>query len=216
MKSRTTSLNFSMALSVCFTLTLVFIRAFITSQFIYVFYVWNLFLAIVPVAISNKLIQQKSLGLKAYLLLFVWLIFFPNAPYIVTDLVHFTKRDSIPLWFDLLIVITAAWNGLMLGFVSLNNVEQFLFDYFANKKVKLLVAASFLLCGFGVYLGRFLRFNSWDFFSNADELSAEISSRFIHPFQHTSTWGFSILFGVMLWLFYFSVKSLTKYIKYDA
>lgn len=202
-----------MALSVCFTLTLVFIRAFITSQFIYVFYLWNLLLAIVPVAISNKLLRQKSFGIKSYLLIFMWLIFFPNAPYIVTDLFHFVKRDSIPLWFDLLIVTTAAWNGLILGFVSLNNVEQFLSKHITFKKVRLLIAFSFLLCGFGVYLGRFLRFNSWDVFNNFDDLIVEISSRFIHPFQHTSTWSFSFLFAVMIGLFYLSIKQVSMRIK---
>ena len=213
MKSKTSAFYFTMALSVCFTLTLVFIRAFITAQFIYVFYVWNLFLAIIPVFISNKLLQQKRLSVKSYTLIFLWLIFFPNAPYIVTDLFHFMKRDNIPLWFDLLIVTTAAWNGLILGFVSLNNVEQFLSKHITLKKVKLLIALSFLLCGFGVYLGRFLRFNSWDVFNNFDDLIVEISSRFIHPFQHTSTWSFSFLFAVMIALFYLSIKQVSMRIK---
>lgn len=213
MKSKTSAFYFTMALSVCFTLTLVFIRAFITAQFIYVFYVWNLFLAIIPVFISNKLLQQKRLSVKSYSLIFLWLIFFPNAPYIVTDLFHFMKRDNIPLWFDLLIVTTAAWNGLILGFVSLNNVEQFLSKHITLKKVKLLMALSFLLCGFGVYLGRFLRFNSWDVFNNFDDLIVEISSRFIHPFQHTSTWSFSFLFAVMIGLFYLSIKQVSMRIK---
>lgn len=201
-----------MALSVCFTLTLVFIRAFITSQFIYVFYVWNLLLAIVPVAISNRLLRQKSFGIKSYLLIFTWLIFFPNAPYIVTDLFHFVKRDGIPLWFDLLIVTTAAWNGLMLGFISLSNVEKFLLKYFVQTKVKLLLAVSLLLCGFGVYLGRFLRFNSWDVFSNFDELIFEVSHRFIHPFQYTSIWGFSFLFAMMIAIFYELLKKVAAQI----
>lgn len=213
MKSKAPTFYFTMALSVCFTLTLVFIRAFITAQFIYVFYVWNLFLAIIPVFISNKLLQQKRLSVKSYSLIFLWLIFFPNAPYIVTDLFHFMKRDNIPLWFDLLIVTTAAWNGLILGFVSLNNVEQFLSKHITLKKVKLLMALSFLLCGFGVYLGRFLRFNSWDVFNNFDDLIVEISSRFIHPFQHTSTWSFSFLFAVMIALFYLSIKQVSMRIK---
>lgn len=213
MKSKTSAFYFTMALSVCFTLTLVFIRAFITAQFIYVFYVWNLFLAIIPVFISNKLLQQKRLSVKSYTLIFLWLIFFPNAPYIVTDLFHFMKRDNIPLWFDLLIVTTAAWNGLILGFVSLNNVELFLSKHITLKKVKLLIALSFLLCGFGVYLGRFLRFNSWDVFNNFDDLIVEISSRFIHPFQHTSTWSFSFLFAVMIGLFYLSIKQVSMRIK---
>lgn len=213
MKSKTSAFYFTMTLSVCFTLTLVFIRAFITAQFIYVFYVWNLFLAIIPVFISNKLLQQKSLSVKSYSLIFLWLIFFPNAPYIVTDLFHFMKRDNIPLWFDLLIVTTAAWNGLILGFVSLNNVEQFLSKHITLKKVKLLMTLSFLLCGFGVYLGRFLRFNSWDVFNNFDDLVVEISSRFIHPFLHTSTWSFSFLFAVMIALFYLSIKQVSMRIK---
>ncbi len=213
MKNKPSSINFALSLSVCFTITLVLVRAIITNQFIYIFYVWNFFLAIIPVAISYQLLKQKALNLKSSILLLAWLLFFPNAPYIVTDLFHFTKRDGIPLWFDLVIVTTAALNGLILGFVSLNNIEQFLTKHIAVAKVKLLIAASLLLCGFGVYLGRFLRFNSWDVFSNLDELIFEISHRFIHPFQHTSTWGFSFLFAIMVGLFYYTMKALTRTIK---
>lgn len=202
------SVNFAIAINISFTILLIIIRAFISSQFIYFFYVWNLCLAIIPLIISNKLLQQKTMKAKACLLLFVWLLFFPNAPYIVTDLFHFTQREGIPFWYDLVIVTTAAWNGLMLGFISLSHVEKFLSRNFKEIIVKIILFASLILCGFGVYLGRFLRFNSWDIFNNVGELSEEIFSRLIHPFNHTTTWGFSILFATMMGLFYYGLKSI--------
>jgi uncharacterized membrane protein len=199
--------------SVLFTLILLLIRIMLTNHLTYIFYAWNLFLAITPLWISSKLSAQQTFNIKSYLLLSMWLLVFPNAPYIITDLFHFTQREPIPFWYDLLIVTTAAWNGLILGLVSILQVEQFLANHLSQQKLKIAMTVSFILCGFGVYLGRYLRFNSWDIIYNIDDLLYQITHRFIHPFQHTTTWGFTILFAIMIALFYYTIKALAQFVK---
>ena len=114
-------------LSICFTLLLVTVRIIYTQDLMYVFYYWNIFLAIVPYCCSRLLKKQQSISFKTSCILAVWLLFFPNAPYIITDIFHFEKRPLIPYWFDLTIVVTGAWNGLLLGILSLMQVEKYLF-----------------------------------------------------------------------------------------
>src|SRR4051812_39763648 len=148
--------------SVLFNMLLLFVRFYHTKEFTYGFYVWNTFLAILPLLFSRALLRLSQFRFKAIVLVTCWLVFFPNAAYMVTDLFHYGEKPVVPQWYDLLLVITAAWNGLLLGIISLRQVEQFLSRYLKAIWVKSIVIISFALCGYGVYIGRYLRFNSWD------------------------------------------------------
>jgi len=108
------------AVSLGFTLVLLAIRAFYTGSVTYFFYPWNLFLALVPVFISGLLIKQRALNYKSVLLFALWLLFLPNAPYLVTDIFHFEQRPPVPFWFDLILVVSGAWNGILLCMISLS------------------------------------------------------------------------------------------------
>jgi uncharacterized membrane protein len=167
-----------------------------------------LFLATIPLVFSRRLAREKKVNIKVGLILVGWLLFFPNAPYIVTDIFHFKSREPIPRWFDLLLVISAAWNGLILGFVSLMNIEAFLLRHFTTKRVTMFVVVSLAACSFGIYLGRFLRFNSWNVINNPYQLVSAIATRVIHPFEHVRTWGFTVLFALFITLVYFTLKQL--------
>ncbi len=212
MKNKLSSINQMLFLSITFTMLLLLIRIAITHQLTYIFYSWNIFLAIIPLWFSKKIARQKILKHKSYLLLVGWLLFFPNAPYIITDLFHYTERPPIPFWYDLLIVTSAAWNGLMLGLISLMQVEQFLLLHLKPLLVKVFVILSFILCGYGIYIGRFLRFNSWDIVTDLDGLFFASFDRIFHPFHHLTTWAFSILFAMMLALFYYSIKATSRFL----
>ena len=196
-------------LSVAFTLILIMVRMAFTKQFTYLFLMWNLFLAAVPVLFSQLLLKKNKMKFKAVLLLILWLLFFPNAPYIITDFFHFKERPPIPKWFDLLIITCAAWNGLILGIISLLQVEAFLSRHVSKLKVNVIISSSFLLCGFGIYLGRFLRFNSWDIITDPGSLFTALKYRVFYPHENLRTWGFTFLFGAMLWLFYYTIKKLS-------
>lgn len=183
-------------------------RMYCTQNLMYAFLVWNTFLAFVPLAFAARLRPAGKLNLRNTLLLAGWLLFFPNAPYVLTDLFHFRERPPVPRWYDLILLATAAWNGLWMGMLSLMQAERFLEALLPRRAVYACLAAASLLCGYGIYIGRFLRFNSWDVFTAPGALLYSIAGHFIHPFRHAEVWAFSMLFAVMFALFYGMLKKL--------
>ena len=189
-----------------FTLFLLATRIVITEQLYYIFLAWNLFLAWVPFAISQKLISIKSRW-KILLLVGCWLLFLPNAPYIITDFLHLKQRPPIPYWYDILLLFSAALNGLLLGFASLLTIEKFLADRYGNRISGIVILVSFFLCAFGIYMGRYLRWNSWDIIINPDDIAIDVIDRVLNPFAHFKTWSVTLLFGSFLYVMYYSVKN---------
>ena len=122
---------------------------------------WNLFLAAVPWVLSLTLRGTRPVLLYGAVLA-GWLAFFPNAPYLVTDFVHLAPRPPVPLWFDVLFFSSFALAGCALGWDSLARVQQSLTLRLGRPAATLAVGTAIGLCGFGVFLGRFARLNSWD------------------------------------------------------
>jgi uncharacterized membrane protein len=201
-------LGASLALSV----VLVMLRVFFTQQLTFVFLLWNLFLAIIPFGLSTML--SLSAGrLQARVLLpvgMVWLLFFPNAPYILTDLFHLERRAGVPYWYDLALILSCAWNGLMLAYASLTDMQALVARRLGWLASWSFVTVAMLLSSFGVYLGRYLRFNSWDVITNPLTLFFDIVTRLLHPFAHPATWGVTLLYGVFLLLGYITVRLLGR------
>ena len=189
-----------------FTILLLGMRIIMTGELIYIFLAWNLFLAWIPFAISQKLIDTKN-GWKLIFLTCFWLLFLPNAPYIITDFLHLKERSPVPYWYDILLLFSAALNGLLLGFASLLSMEKFLANRYGNRISGIFILCSFFLCAFGVYMGRYLRWNSWDILVNPGDIAADILDRFLNPFAHFKTWSVTILFGSFLYVMYYSVKN---------
>jgi uncharacterized membrane protein len=192
---------------------LIGVRIYYTGSLLYLFLVWNIFLAWVPFMISSlfKKMNTKSKW-KPALVFFCWLAFFPNALYIVTDLIHLQLQSRVPKWFDVLILFSSAIAGLMLAFISLYRVESFLCRIVIKKMQAPLILLILFLGSFGVYLGRFLRFNSWDIVSNPTGLFSSISQRFISPFNHIQTWFITVVFTVFFYLLYVIIKKLPGYL----
>lgn len=116
-----------MTLSSALALILLLLRMEQTSSLTFVFLAWNLFLVWIPFAVSLAFGKEfKTYGWVRGGLFIVWLLFFPNAPYLLTDLIHLKQRAGIPLWYDLMMILTFAWSGLMLGFASLHNIHVFI------------------------------------------------------------------------------------------
>jgi uncharacterized membrane protein len=125
--------------------------------------VWNLMLAWVPLAFAMAAYARarRRVDLTVAVLLVPWLLFFPNAPYLLTDFIHLGEGPA-PLWYDALMLSAFAWTGLLLGFASLYLVQMIVRRTFGAAVGWLGVLVALSLGSIGVYVGRFIRFNSWD------------------------------------------------------
>ena len=157
-----------------------------TGDSFYRFLIWNLFLAWVPLAWAGAAFARARRRVDAVVvaLLLLWLLFFPNAPYMLTDFIHIGERPSVPLWYDALMLSSFAWTALLLGFASLYLVQMVVRSVVGDAWSWVVVALALALSSFGVYLGRFVRFNSWDALLRPRRVAHVISSQLEDPFQH--------------------------------
>jgi uncharacterized membrane protein len=199
-------------LSSIFSMALLIFRLLYTGSLLFVFLSWNLFLAFVPYLISKHLAnaggkwqwwQQVLLGL-------VWLLFIPNSFYLITDLFHLDKNEIVPLWYDLALLLSFAWSGILFGILSVRQMEKLFESFFRKKSEFLFLAPLMLLNGFGVYVGRYLRFNSWDVITDPFMLIRDIIYLFIHPIRSRFDWSMIICYTILLMLIYYTLKKLSK------
>jgi uncharacterized membrane protein len=145
---------------------LVVVRAYYAGTTAYVFFFWNLFLAWVPLVAALLFYGLAARQSRNWPLLVgaavLWFLFFPNAPYIVTDLVHLRVTPPVPYWYDIICVMAFAQTGLFLGYLSLYLMQEVVRAWLGRWIGWLFALAMLGLSAFGVYLGRFLRWNSWD------------------------------------------------------
>ena len=157
------------------------IRTHETGDSYYRFLVWNLILAWVPLgfAVAAYSRARRRVDAATWVLLVLWLLFFPNAPYLLTDFIHLGEGPA-PLWYDALMLSAFAWTGLLLGFASLYLVQMVVRRAFGERVAWLGVVIALVLASIGVYLGRFIRFNSWDALLHpirvADVIQEQLSS----------------------------------------
>lgn len=208
MKLKFTDTEKMILISVGFTMLLLLIRIIYAGELLYIFYPWNILLALIPLYFSRQLRNQKSSNIKAFILIAGWLLFFPNAPYLITDIFHFEERTPVPKWFDLLLVVSAAWNGMVICMVSLRQVEVY-FARFLDKRWGGLIVVSFLiLCSYGIFLGRYLRYNSWDVFTKPLVIIKSSLHHIWQPLEYHSIWAFTFSFAAFLSLIYFTIKRM--------
>lgn len=196
-----------------FSFFLIGSRIYITGRLHFVFLVWNLFLAFIPWAITTALVLNPAAGQRKWLITgaaMLWLLFFPNSPYIFTDLFHLRDARTAPRWYDLIMILTFAWTGLIYGFQSLRDLEKLLRQWFHPKLIQASIVFVLFLSSFGVYLGRYLRWNSWDILRYPTKLLGDVADRLIHPMDHPATWGMTVLMGVLLNIMYWSLHVLRQ------
>lgn len=192
--------------SIFLSIALLTVRLKITHSFFYLFLVWNLFLAIIPFAISTYLTRGIKRN-KLYLIFTtaIWLLFLPNAPYILTDLWHLRLISNHIIWLDILIVSSFAASGLLLFYFSIIDMKKLWLAYINKKWQNLLVICTMFISSFGIYLGRFLRYNSWEIISNPFSLMNDVFDIILKPQTHLNAWLFTLSFGIFLsfgfWIF---------------
>jgi uncharacterized membrane protein len=189
------------------------VRLAYTRNYYYIYFAWNLFLAWLPMlcALAAYNLYKRRSRLSWLMVAgcaFVWLLFFPNAPYLLTDIIHLTPRPDIPIWYDLILVLAFALSGALLGLVSLF-LMQMLVHRAVGPVLGWLFALTVLgLSGFGIYLGRFQRWNSWDLFTIPTTLLADIANRLLHPLANWRTFVFSALFSLVFLSAYLTFTAL--------
>lgn len=188
---------------------LLFFRIARTGTVTYVFLIWNLFLAVIPAVAAAMLGRARTkFGQGACAAL--WLLFLPNAPYLVTDFVHLRPRPQMPLWYDIALLVSCAATGLLLGYVSVADVQRVVAKRFGTLASWCCAAAGLMLSGFAIYLGRFLRWNSWDVLTDPQGLLAHILLRLAHPIAHPRTYGVTVVYGTGLLLGYVALQVLSS------
>jgi uncharacterized membrane protein len=196
---------------VCFTVSVA--RAALTHSKMYLFLNWNLFLAFIPWMISTLIVIKPGLRKSKVLiavLLALWLLAFPNAPYILTDLFHLNAGNKAPVWFDLVLVILFAWTGLLFGFLSLADLEGIFLRKLPGWMVVVLSSCMLFLGSFGIYLGRYLRWNSWDILRDPFRLLDNIGDRIVNPSAYPRTWGMTLMMGLLLNVMYWSLRLVAR------
>ena len=195
------------------SVALVLARILSTGRLSYSFLVWNLFLAWLPMifallACENYQVTSgrdwRFLGLAG-----AWLLFFPNAPYIFTDLIHLTSSYYPYFWVDLSLILLCALTGLVLGFVSLYLMQSIVERMLGRAAGWVFVAAVAALGGFGIYVGRFMRFNSWDVVFKPWQVYHGIGHWVAAPLANSTSLAFPLLFGTFVFITYLMLYALT-------
>ncbi|MBI5302293.1 MAG: DUF1361 domain-containing protein [Chloroflexi bacterium] len=186
-------------------------RFYLTRRWDFRFLVWDSFLAWVPYlsALTIAILHQRY-PRRVWLIVipsFVWLLFLPNAPYLLTDWWHLHERKPVPLWYDVGMLASFAWMGLFLGVASLRTMHSIVEKILGRVIGWLFALGAIGASGFGIYLGRFLDWNSWDVFFEPHNILADILIRLAHPIRHSQTYGVTMLFAGLMLVTYLMLKS---------
>ena len=153
---------------------------------------WNLFLAWIPLPIAGAayVAWRRRAGVPTIAaLLLAWLLFFPNAPYLVTELIHFGELGSrVPAELDLATLMTTAIAGLLVGFASLYVVQRVIGHLYGRLASQAVVVLALGLASVGVYIGRVLRWNSWDVVTSPDGIAIDMLTRIANPLTFIEAW----------------------------
>jgi uncharacterized membrane protein len=195
---------------------LILIRVAYTGSYYYLFLLWNIFLAFIPFLISG-IIVRHVLGNRGNLSMWIvfgggilWLLTFPNAPYLVTDVIHLGSSKLIPKWYDVILLFVTALVGMLFTFYSLAHIEKALSTKYEKMKTGILLGLMIFVSSFGIYVGRFLRWNSWDVFTNPQELALDIWGVFVHPTMYKEAYAFTFTMLVFIGLSYYAWKAGNK------
>jgi uncharacterized membrane protein len=212
-------------------LAMLAVRLWVSGRRGYGFMPWNLLLAWLPVAFAAAAVGARTdraggrWAAAGWGVL--WLLFFPNAPYLLTEFKHLAPGGvserplpdllfrlcldrPVPLWFDVLLVMTFAWNGLVLGFLSLYLVHRAVSARAGPAWGWATAAGAVGLGAFGITLGRFERWNSWDVLTRPHRLLADVAARVVDPLSHPRTAAATVGLAAFLLLAYLTLIALMR------
>ncbi len=181
-------------------------RVLYSGSYNYSNLLWNLFLAWLPYIFAVIASSLFGISPKRWWLIFLfgflWLLFFPNAPYIVTDFYYLDPRPPLPLWFDISLIAIFAFTGCFLPIASLRSIHTIIDRSIGRVFGWFFALFALGLASLGVYLGRFGRYNSWDILLNPKSLLKEVINNLLNPLDNLGFVGFTIMFTSILLVFY--------------
>jgi uncharacterized membrane protein len=197
------------------------LRIILTGTFHLWYVVWNLALAWVSLVViwvlSKRLEESRWLSWQNVSLSAVWLIFLPNTWYVLTDFVHVSTNGEINQLFDIVLMGVLTTCGFILGFTSLFLMHKQFLKRFSERTSGVIIGLIIFISSFAIYIGRDLRWNSWDVVTNPSGIIISVSDRVIDPFGHpraiNMTGLFFVLISVMylaIWIFFRPQQSRSK------
>ena len=168
----------------------------------YWFLLWNLVLAWIPLGLvlllRERLKKMRWMSWQNIVLSILWLGFLPNSFYLVSDLIHLHRTGEVSLIFDAVMFMSFIFNGFVAGYASVYLIHSQLLMRFRRDYVNGFIAVVLLLCSFAIYLGRDLRWNTWDILVNPAGILFDVSERVINPLTHSEVFSTTALFFVLL------------------
>jgi uncharacterized membrane protein len=208
---RTRAVTRALLAATAICVLLLIVRAFLTGEVRWTAFAWNLFLAWLPLVFARLLCGELDRpGRRRWLLggLFAgWVLFFPNAAYIVTDLIHLKTRPPVPRWFDYIFITAYAWTGLFLCGISLRLLHARVQQWWGVRMGWTFVTAMLAVGSFGIYAGRFFRWNSWDALLRPWSLLRDLA-KFSHPATLLEAMAFCATFFLLSMLVYLVLHAL--------
>jgi uncharacterized membrane protein len=206
----------SLVLSSAICILLLIARVLYSRTFIHDGMLWNLSLAWLPLLCALAAYNLAGKDARGNWLIIagcalIWLLFFPNAPYILTDIGNLRPRMRIPFWYDTLMFVAFAWTGTFLGLVSLYLMQALVRRVRGVRASWLFAVGVLVLSSFGVYLGRFPRWNSWDMLVSPLRLLADIWDRLAHPLANSQMYIFSALYSLFLISVYLVLVAMVQF-----
>lgn len=190
------------------SVALMLLRVKITHEIYLLFLIWNLFLAFLPYFFSSKLIETLPGTFHFYGLSFLWILFLPNSFYLLTDFIHLHYVSSLQFAYNTILLSCFTLAGFYAGCISMMQIHFLLEMKYAKQKVQIITTSISYLTAFGVYLGRILRFNSWDIITNPIHLLTTI----LETIFKTESILFTIVLGTFILILYqlFSKQNIRK------
>ena len=203
----------ALGLASLFSAALIAVRVGYTHEPRHAGLLWNLFLAWIPFGLAIVVYDRQRGGARPLALLplgLLWLLFLPNAPYILTDFKHLDPPGTVPLWFDVLVIAAPAWIGMLLGFFSLYLMQGVVRRIAGEAWSWALAVGALCLSSFGIYLGRVLRWNSWDVFTNPRGLGRDVWASLADPLGYPHTMAMTVLLTGFLVAMYLTLYAFTR------
>ena len=199
--SSTTRLGLALLLSSLISVGLFFAGALSNHSFQFSYLMWNLFLAWIPLGLAlwlHKILKRKLWSSwEALAVTALWLGFLPNSFYMISDFIHVQDVSRVDVLSDVVTLSSFIFNGVILGFIALYNVHYELLARVSKRAAHAIIGFVLLICSFAIYVGRDLRWNTWDVFVNPGGILIDVSDRLLLPFVYAQTYTTTAIFFLL-------------------